>query len=315
MQVSHTQTPVTHPRTLLLYLILAELILLGILIEGFLIGTSIFAGTAWGTAAHSALGLLLLLLTLLLPLAALLARLSGKMTIWSAVLFVLTLLQVTLAGFAKSVPFLAALHPSNAMLMFGLNVFLIIQGWHMRGKKSPEMEQLQTANMLRDNARSRSKVPLEINLSTGGYILYALISVGVLTLFLLNRNDVVNTVRALNPGFSPREIDGSVFSIQMIVVGAHLLFGTCTACLAFLIRTGKNWVRIVSSVVTGLVVLEICYEWSSPTDVPAVLASNQRIYAFSVQMLMILMVLSCVMLQWVPQASRDFFSARKRQVS
>jgi hypothetical protein len=137
-------------------------------------------------------------------------------------------------------------------------------------------------------------------------------SVGVLTLFLLNRNDVVNAVRTLNPGFSPSEIDGSVSSIQMIVVGAHLLFGTCTACLAFLIRAGKNWVRIASSVVTSLVILEICYEWSSPTDVPAVLAPNQRIYAVFVQILMILMVLSCVTLQWLPQASRNFFAAEKR---
>ena len=311
MQVSYKKTPVTHSRMLLVYLTLAGLILLGILIEGFLIGTSIFAGTTWGQAAHSALGLLLLLLTLLLPLAALLSRLPGKMTIGSAVLFVLTLLQVTLAGFARSVPLLAALHPSNAMLLFSLNVILFIQGWQMRGKKSPEMEPKALPNAV----LTRHQVPLEINLATGGYLLYTLISVGVLTLFLLNRSDVVNAVKALNPGFSQSEIDGSVFSIQVIVVGAHLFFGTCTACLAFLIRTGKNWVRIASSIIAGLVVLEICYEWLSPTDVPAVLAPNQRIYAVFVQILMILMILSCATLQWLPQASRDFFSAEKRHVS
>lgn len=158
-------------------------------------------------------------------------------------------------------------------------------------------------------------MPLEINLATGGYLLCTLISVGVLTLFLLNRNDVVNAVKALNPGFSQREIDGSVFSIQVIVVGAQLFFGTCTACLAFLIRTGKNRIRIASSVVAGLVVLEIGYEWLSPTDVLAVLTPNQRIYAVFVQILMILMILSCATLQWVPQASRDFFSVKKREVS
>lgn len=314
MQVSHKKTPVAHSRILLFYLTLAGLILPGILIEGFLIGTSIFAGTAWGRATHGALGLLLLLLTLLLPLAALLAQLPGKMTIWSAVLFALTLLQVTLAGFARSVPFLAALHPSNAMLLFGLNVILIIQGWQMRGKKRPEMEQAQTTNAFPDDGGARNRVPLEINLATGGYLLYALISVGVLTLFLLNRNDVVNAVKALNPGFSQSEIDGSMFSIQVIVVGAHIFFGTCTACLAFLIRTGKNWVRMASSVIAGLVVLEICYEWLSPTDAPAVLNPNQRIYAVFVQILMILMILSCVALQWLPQA-RDFFAVDKRRVS
>lgn len=301
-----------HPRMLLFYLTLAGLILLGILIEGFFIGTSLFAGTIWGRATHGALGLLLLLLTLLLPLAALLARLPGKMTIWSAVLFVLTLLQVMLAGFSRSVPLLAALHPSHAMLLFGLNVILILQGWQMRGKKRPEMEQAQTAKALPENGGARHQVPLEIYLATGGYLLYALISIGVLTLFLLNRNDVVNAVKALNPGFSQREIDGSVFSIQVIVVGAHIFFGICTACLAFLIRTGRNWVRIASSVVAGLVVLEIGYEWLSPTDVPAVLAPNQQIYAVFVQILMVLMTLSCVALQWITQTSRDFFTAEER---
>ncbi|GCE11936.1 hypothetical protein KTT_17950 [Tengunoibacter tsumagoiensis] len=226
----------------------------------------------------------------------------------------LTLIQVILAGFSRSVPFLAALHPSNAMLLFGLNVILIIQGWQMMEKKSPEMEQALTAQALH-NRRTRHRVPLEINLATGGYLLYTFISVSVLTLFFLNRNDVVNAVKALNPDFSQREIDGSVFSIQVIVVGAHIFFGTCAACLAFLIRTGKNWVRIASSVVAGLAVLEICYEWLSPTDVPAVLAPNQRIYAVFVQILMTLMVLSCVALQWIPQTSRKFITAQERPIS
>ena len=64
MQVSHKKTSVMYSRVLLLYLTLAGLILLGILIQGYLIGTSTFAGTAWGQAIHGALGLLLLLLTL-----------------------------------------------------------------------------------------------------------------------------------------------------------------------------------------------------------------------------------------------------------
>ncbi|MFL5660562.1 MAG: DUF6220 domain-containing protein [Ktedonobacteraceae bacterium] len=298
-----------------LYLVLAGLILLGILIQGFLIGTSLFAGTIWGRTAHGVLGLLLLLLTLLLPLAGLLASLSSRMTILSALLFVLTLIQVTLAGLDRSAPFLAALHPANAMLMFGLNMFLIIQGWQMmRGRRS-EMKQPQTARAFPDDRDVRLKVPLEINLATGGYLLYALISAGVLTLFLINRSDVAGAVKAMNPDFSQREVDGAVASIQMIVVGAHIFFGICAACLAFLIRMGKNWIRIVSSVVTGLVILEILYEWSSPTDVPAILAPDQRIYAVFVQILMILMVLSCVALQWIPQASRDFFAAEKRRVS
>jgi hypothetical protein len=307
MHVSSQGTPAARGWGQGLYMILASLILLGILCQGFLIGTSLFAGTVWGRAAHGVLGLVLLPLTLLLPLAGLLARLSGRMTMLSAVLFVLTLIEVTLAGLGRSAPFLAAFHPTNAMLMFGLNMFLIMQGWQMVWARGIEMKQIQTAKAFPDERGAHRTMPLEINLATGGYLLYALISAGVLTLFLINRSDVAGAVRAMNPGFSQREVDGAVASIQMIVVGAHIFFGSCTACLAFLIRTGKNWVRIVSSVVTGLVVLYILYEWLSPTDVPAVLAPDERLYAVFVQILMILMVLSCIALQWLPGESREFF--------
>lgn len=142
MQVSHKETVVTRRWALILYLTLAGLILLSILIQGFLIGTTLFAGAAWGRNAHGLLGTLLALLTLLLPLAGLLARLPGRITILSIALFVLTLIQVILAGLGKSAPFLAALHPANAMLMFGLTLFLIIQGWQVMqtGRYKPVKE-------------------------------------------------------------------------------------------------------------------------------------------------------------------------------
>jgi hypothetical protein len=114
-----------------LHLFLAGLIVLGILSEGLLIGPSLFAGTTWGRTVHGALGAVLLLLTLLLPLSGLLARLPRRLTILSAALFGLTLIQAMSAGLGTGVPVLAALHPANAMPMFGLSVFLIMQGWQM----------------------------------------------------------------------------------------------------------------------------------------------------------------------------------------
>ncbi|GHO89218.1 DUF6220 domain-containing protein [Dictyobacter formicarum] len=311
MQVAPNKTFMPQRWTLFVYLTLAGLILSGTLLQGFLIGTSLFADAAWGQTAHSILGMVLLLLTLLLPLVGLLVRLPGRITVFSAVLFVLTLLQVTLAGLARSAPFLAALHPTNAMLMFAVNMYLFIQVWHITQGRQTESAQPQAASAVPDEKKKHSKVPLEINLATGSYLLYALISVAVLTLFILNRPQVANAVRSMHPNFSQSEVDGAVASIQLIVVGAHIVFGSSAAILAFLIRTGKNWARIVSSVVSGLVVLEILYEWSSPTDVPAVLGPNQRIYAVFVQILMIMMVLACAALQWIPQASRTFFAAEK----
>lgn len=56
-------------------------------------------------------------------------------------------------------------------------------------------------------------------------------------------------------------------------------------------------------------------EWSSPTNVPAVLPSAAHPYIISVQVIMLLIILACVALQWFPQSSRDFFAAEKRRVS
>jgi hypothetical protein len=117
---------------LTVYLTLAALIFLGILSQGFLIGALLFAGAGWAGNAHATLGLIVLILALLLPLTGLLARLPSRQTILSAVLFLLTLIQVILPNLSGSLPFAAALHPTNAMLLFGLTLLLLNQGWRIR---------------------------------------------------------------------------------------------------------------------------------------------------------------------------------------
>ena len=117
---------------LTVYLTLVALIFLGILSQGFLIGALLFAGAGWAGNAHATLGLIVLILALLLPLTGLLARLPSRQTILSAVLFLLTLIQVILPNLSGSLPFAAALHPTNAMLLFGLTLLLLNQGWRIR---------------------------------------------------------------------------------------------------------------------------------------------------------------------------------------
>ncbi|GLV60406.1 hypothetical protein KDH_72260 [Dictyobacter sp. S3.2.2.5] len=310
MHISYNQAPVKRRWTLYVYATLAGLILLGILAQGFLIGTALFANDSWGQTAHGAVGLSLLLLTLLLPLVGLLAQLPRELSIGSAILFALTLLEVMLAGLARSVPLLAALHPTNAMLMSALNIYLLFQAWNMiQGKRTSEVAVATTDTV---ENRKKEEKPLEINLTTGAYLLFALISLAVLTLFIINRPQVVNAVRAMQPNSSQGEIDAAVATIQLIVIGAHAIFGSASIILAFLLRTGKNWARIVASILSGLVILEIIYEWSSPTDVPAVLAPNQRLYAVIVQLLMIMMMLACAALVWVSPASHAFFAPRPK---
>jgi hypothetical protein len=92
------------------------------------------AGSTWEP------GGLIFLLTLLLPVAGRLARLSGRMILLSAVLCVLTLIEVISATLGRRFPVLAALHPANALLMVGLTVLLLMQGWHLLRKRNDEMK-------------------------------------------------------------------------------------------------------------------------------------------------------------------------------
>ena len=127
MQVTSQSTSVTRRWAQILYLILASLILLGIFLQGFLIGSFLFGGAAWGLAAHSFMGSVLVLLSLLLALIGLLVPMSGKMKGWGFLLLVLMIIQMILPSTSGAAPLLAALHPANAMLLFGLNLFLIFR--------------------------------------------------------------------------------------------------------------------------------------------------------------------------------------------
>jgi len=131
MHVSTQDTPVTLRWAQTLYLVLASLILLSIFLQGFLIGAFLFGGATWGKDAHSFMGLALLLLSLLLALVGLLAHVSGRMKAWGFLLFVLMIIQFILPSTSGNIPLLAALHPANAMALFGLNLFLIARTWQV----------------------------------------------------------------------------------------------------------------------------------------------------------------------------------------
>jgi hypothetical protein len=127
MQVSSQGRSVSRRWAQNLYLAWVGLIQLGILLQGFLIGAFLFGGAAWGRDGHSIIGLVLLALSLLLPLVGLLAQLPGRMIGMSFLLFVLVIIQVILGSIGGNAPLLAALHPANAMILFGLNLVLIFR--------------------------------------------------------------------------------------------------------------------------------------------------------------------------------------------
>ena len=130
MQVSSQRAPARRWAQYL-YLVLASLVLLGIFLQGFLIGAFLFGGAAWGRDGHGLMGLVLLALSLLLPLVGLLAQLPARMNGLSFLFFVLVIIQVVLGSIGGNAPLLAALHPTNAMVLFGLNLFLIMKIWQV----------------------------------------------------------------------------------------------------------------------------------------------------------------------------------------
>ena len=127
MQVSAKGAPVARRWAQTLYLVLASLTLVGIFLQGFLIGAFLFGGATWGRDAHSIVGLALLVLSLLLALVGLLAQVPGRTKVWGFLLFVLMIIQFVLPSTSETIPLLAALHPANAMVLFGLNLFLIVR--------------------------------------------------------------------------------------------------------------------------------------------------------------------------------------------
>jgi hypothetical protein len=127
MHVSSQGAPVTRHWAQNLYLVIASLILLGIFLQGFLIGAFLFGGAVWGQNAHSFMGLVLLVLSLLLALVGLMAQVPGRTKVWGFLFFVLMIIQFVLPSTSGSIPLLAALHPANAMVLFGLNLFLLVR--------------------------------------------------------------------------------------------------------------------------------------------------------------------------------------------
>jgi hypothetical protein len=112
-------------------LVLSSVLALGILLEVFLAGGGIFASSSWWPL-HIILGLVLTLF----PIAFLLLAWIGHLGRWSYWVGSLTLLLIVLQSFLIEIPrriglpVLSALHPVNALVIFGLVMFLAQRAWH-----------------------------------------------------------------------------------------------------------------------------------------------------------------------------------------
>ena len=102
---------------------LARVFLAGLLIEFYLAGAAIF-GVGLSFEPHRMLGTGLAILAILFPILALIGRLGRKLIGFSLVLVFLTIVQVVLPSLRGNVPWIAALHPVNALALMGISAML-----------------------------------------------------------------------------------------------------------------------------------------------------------------------------------------------
>jgi hypothetical protein len=101
---------------------LAWVAMAGFVVQFYLVGAALFGVTTF--ELHRRLGDLLAIPVALLLILALAGRLGRRPIGLSALLLVLVVVQALLPSFRASVPWLAALHPVNALALIGVTAAL-----------------------------------------------------------------------------------------------------------------------------------------------------------------------------------------------
>jgi hypothetical protein len=104
---------------------LAWVVLVGLLLQFYLVGLALFGVTSF--EFHRTLGYSLAVPIFLLLVLALAGGLGRRLVGLSALLVVLTIVQATLPSLRSSVPLVAALHPVNALALMGLSAAIVRQ--------------------------------------------------------------------------------------------------------------------------------------------------------------------------------------------
>jgi hypothetical protein len=101
---------------------LAWVAMAGFVVQFYLVGAALFGVTTF--ELHRRLGYLLAVPVALLLILALAGRLGGRPIGLSALLLVLVVVQALLPALRSSVPWLAALHPVNALALMGVTAVI-----------------------------------------------------------------------------------------------------------------------------------------------------------------------------------------------
>ena len=98
---------------------LARIFLVGLLLQFYLASTPLFGAGSF--QPHRMLGAALTLIVFLFPVLAVTGRLGRQLIGLSILLVVLTIVQITLPSLRGAAPWIAALHPVNALVLMGMS--------------------------------------------------------------------------------------------------------------------------------------------------------------------------------------------------
>jgi len=102
---------------------LARIFLAGLLLQFYLASAPMF-GVGLSFGPHRMLGSALTVLVILFPVLALAGRLGRRLIGLSMLLVFLTIVQVMLPSLRGNAPWIAALHPINALALMGISAMI-----------------------------------------------------------------------------------------------------------------------------------------------------------------------------------------------
>ena len=102
---------------------LARIFLAGLVLQFYLASAPIF-GVGLSFEPHRKLGVALTILAILFPVLALVGRLGRKLIGFSTLLVFLTIDQAILPSLRGNAPWIAALHPVNALALIGVSAMI-----------------------------------------------------------------------------------------------------------------------------------------------------------------------------------------------
>jgi hypothetical protein len=119
------------------YLWSARLFLASVVFQVFAIGLYLFAGYDLGP--HLLGALIVTVMSVVVLISTFAARLPGRAKRWAGALFVLTIVQGILPGFKDTdLAVIGALHPVNALLLFGLGLVILRDAQERARMPAPE---------------------------------------------------------------------------------------------------------------------------------------------------------------------------------